>query len=167
MHWWDSALYDTCSLITLDKMLIDDPALDCFFPDIRTIEECLSRDNLRKESADRIRPRVGIQDLPPAEELLRLASALSRSLSLADKAMFSTAVHYRATVVTADMNLARALVRRRIRVGSIALILKELLHSRRITHSRCDKILADLERRNDLIIGLPQTSLRLQSYTFP
>jgi len=27
MPWWDNALYDTCSLITLDKLLLDHPEL--------------------------------------------------------------------------------------------------------------------------------------------
>ncbi len=32
MSWWETALYDTCSLITLDKLYQERPSLSQFFP---------------------------------------------------------------------------------------------------------------------------------------
>ncbi len=31
MSWWETALYDTCSLITLDKLYQERPSLSQFF----------------------------------------------------------------------------------------------------------------------------------------
>ena len=38
MPWWDNALYDTCSLITLDKLLLDRPERAYHFRHVLAIE---------------------------------------------------------------------------------------------------------------------------------
>lgn len=37
MPWWNKALYDTCSLITLDKILLAHPELEHLVQDILTL----------------------------------------------------------------------------------------------------------------------------------
>ncbi len=38
MSWWSNALYDTCSLITLDKMFLDHPEMEDHFQGIMALE---------------------------------------------------------------------------------------------------------------------------------
>ena len=56
MAWWKEALYDTCSLITRDKLLLERAALARHFPkSILALEESFSADQLRKETAGRMK----------------------------------------------------------------------------------------------------------------
>jgi len=48
MPWWDNALYDTCSLITLDKLLLDHPELAHHFRHVVALEASFSADQLRE-----------------------------------------------------------------------------------------------------------------------
>jgi hypothetical protein len=49
MPWWTNALYDTCSLITLDKILLDHPEIEAHVQPILSIEPCFQADQLRQE----------------------------------------------------------------------------------------------------------------------
>jgi hypothetical protein len=51
MPWWNNALYDTCSLITLDKMLLDYPEMEQHFQGILTLEASFWTDQLRRDTA--------------------------------------------------------------------------------------------------------------------
>ena len=54
MTWWKKALYDTCSLITLDKLLLERAALVRHFPkSILALEKSFTVDQLRKDAAPR------------------------------------------------------------------------------------------------------------------
>ncbi len=55
MPWWDNALYDTCSLITLDKLLLDHPELAHYFRHVVALEASFSADQLREATAQRMR----------------------------------------------------------------------------------------------------------------
>lgn len=167
MSWWPDALYDTCSIITVDKMLLDDPALARFFPSMATVEPCLAKDNLRVDVADRMRPRVTLVDMPDITEIIRLTAGLPKSLSETDLVLYATAVQAQRAVVTGDTALAKALQKEKIAVGNIATIIKELVESARLTPADCDRILAALDARKDAIIPRPQTWARLKSYKFP
>jgi hypothetical protein len=112
MSWWKTALYDTCSLITLDKLILERAALAGHFPStILALEESLSADQLREETAQRMRSRVTICGLPTLAELSAIfASAyLSKALARVDTLVYATAVHGRLSVVTADKRLAKAI----------------------------------------------------------
>jgi hypothetical protein len=80
MCWWKTALYDTCLLITLDKLVLERAALEEHFPSsILALEGSLFADQLREETAQRMRSRVTICGLPTPNELSAIfASAVFR-----------------------------------------------------------------------------------------
>ena len=165
--WWHNALYDTCSIITVDKMLLDDPTLARFFPSMATVEPCLDKDNLRADVAGRMRPRVTLVEMPAIADILRLTAGLPKSLSETDRVLYATSVHANRPVVTGDVALAKALQVAKIAVGNIATVIKELVHSRHLSPADCDRILAALDTRKDAVISRPQTWARLKNYDFP
>jgi hypothetical protein len=70
MSWWKTALYDTCSIITLDKLFLERASLARHFPtSIAALEESFTADQLREETAERMRQRVTICPLPPTANL--------------------------------------------------------------------------------------------------
>jgi hypothetical protein len=171
MSWWDNALYDTCSLITLDKLLLDHPELAHHFRHVLAIEASFSADQLRETTAQRMRQRVTLSAMPKASDVARILAmaGLPRALADVDRLIFATAVHHGITVVTGDTRLARALTRQRQHVGNMALILKTLVMTHGLAITACDAILADLVKRQDFILpaDAPQTWATLQGYTFP
>ncbi len=171
MTWWKKALYDTCSLITLDKLLLERAALIRHFPrSILAIEKSFTADQLRKDTARRIRAKVTIQALPPTSELTRILSsvALPKALAEVDTLIFATAVHYGLSVVTGDRQLGRAVRDKGCRVADMALILRELVHTRKLTASGCERLLQGLADRDDFVLKSPSpTWAELEKHTFP
>jgi hypothetical protein len=158
MSWWKTALYDTCSLITLDKLLVERAALAKHFSStILALEESFTSDQLREETAERMRPRVSLHPLPTLAQLASLlASAkLSKALSQVDQLVYATAVQGRLSVVTADIRLAKALRAEKIQVGNMALILRELVLTKKLTTAGCEKLLLSLASRKDYLLGMP------------
>src|ERR1035441_617388 len=122
MNWWTTALYDTCSLITLDKLLLERPSLARQFPSgFLALDESFMADQMRAETVERMRGRATTQVLPPPAELADLLrkARLSRALAAVDTLVYATAVHGRLTVVTADKRLAHAIQAKGLRVGNI------------------------------------------------
>lgn len=171
MTWWKRSLFDTCSLITLDKLLLERPNLVRHFPtSILALKESFTSDQLRAETAERMRQRVTHCPLPPLAELggTSLPAALSLALAKVDKLVHATAVHYGHPVVTADKHLAKSLRRKGLRVGNVAMILKELVVAKKLTVKECERLLVGLARRKDLILGSLTPSWRhLREYSFP
>lgn len=171
MSWWKTALYDTCSLITLDKLLLERAGLAEHFPTtIFALEESFLADQLRDETAQRMRPRVTICPLPPSADLVQhlVSSQLSKSLATIDTLVYATAVHRKFAVVTADKQLAKAVCLKRIKVGNMALILRELVSNKILTVQSCERLLKGLASRKDFLLGTPTpTWADLQSYSFP
>jgi hypothetical protein len=55
MSWWKTAIYDTCSLITLDKLLQERRSLSRYFPKkLLALEVSLSADQMYEEIAERM-----------------------------------------------------------------------------------------------------------------
>ena len=109
MSWWTKALYDTCSLITLDKLLLDRPGLSSQFPKgILALEESLSEGQMEKETALRIQGRVTLSPLPDELRAILASAQLSKVLSNIDGLVFATAVKASLAVVTADKRLAKS-----------------------------------------------------------
>lgn len=171
MPWWDNALYDTCSLITLDKLLLDHAELAHYFRHVVALEASFSADQLRETTAQRMRQRVTLSAMPRASDVARIlaTAGLPRALADVDRLVYATAVHQRMTVVTGDIRLARALTRHGQYVGNMALILKTLVTTHGLAITACDAILADLVKRHDFLLpaDAPQTWATLQSYAFP
>jgi hypothetical protein len=171
MSWWKAALYDTCSLITFDKLLQDRPSLSRRFPKkLLVLEVSLSADQMYAETAERLKDIVEVCPLPPPTELAGLLSSaeLSKALADVDKLVFATAVHSELAVVTGDKRLAKAVKQRGLEVGNMALILQELVKTKKMKSSAVEKILQDLADRKDYLLGIPKPTWDdLKDYTFP
>ena len=99
MSWWETALYDTCSLITLDKLLQDAPSLSKFFPQkVWALEESFNADQMRVETSERLKERTKFYSLPSLAKLanLLLSPGLSKSLADVDKLGYARAVQFHA-----------------------------------------------------------------------
>ena len=78
MSWWKTALYDTCSLITLDKLLQDRPSLSRRFPKkLLALEVSLSADQMDADTAKRLKVIVEVCPLPTPTELASLLQGCS------------------------------------------------------------------------------------------
>lgn len=171
MSWWSDAIYDTCSLITLDKILLDHPEMEYHFQGIRAIEASFWADQLRRDVAARMWPRATRLDAPATPKLTDILTQarLPKSLTQTDKLLFATAIHHGLTAITGDKDLAKAVIRKGLRAGNLALVLKTLVTNRKLSEAECNAILADLAKRHDYILPQrhPQTWETLQHYTFP
>ncbi len=171
MNWWTQALFDTCSLITLDKLFLERPAFARFFPKrVLVLEESLSADQLRKETAERMQERVRRQELPSKSDLKAIFSTagLSNALSEVDTLIYSTAVHFGLSVVTGDRRLGRAVQNAGLQVGNVAMILRELVQTKKLAPSGCERLLKALAVRNDLLLGTASpTWAELERHSFP
>jgi hypothetical protein len=171
LNWWDDALFDTCSLITVDKILLDHPDLSAVLPCMSVVRESFTADHLRPETANRARHHCRQIESPSATELaLILGGAhLSKSISDVDLVVYATAVHRRLCVVTGDRDLAKAIQARGLAVGNCAMILRDLVLARAISVTRCETILSDLASRDDFIIsgGAAQSWHALRNHRFP
>jgi hypothetical protein len=171
MSWWRTALVDTCSIITLDKLLLERASLAKHFPaSIAALEESFTADQLREETALRMRQRVTICPLPSSAELSSILSSvrLSKALAEVDKLVYAAAVHHQLAVVTADRRLARALRVRGLQVGNMALVLRELVFAKKLTEKSCEKLLVALAARKDFLLGTPTpTWADLRAHAFP
>ena len=83
---------------------------------------------------------MSICPLPSTEELAAIfaAATLPRALSEVDRLVFAAAIHHQIAVVTADRRLARAIVARQYRTGDMALILRELVLTKRLSRKICE-----------------------------
>lgn len=170
MCWWTNALYDTCSLITLDKLFDGREAMAGHFTGILALDESFSADQMRADTATRMRSRVTACTLPSPSELAAILTpaSLSRSLSQVDTLVFATAVHQGLTVVTADKRLAKAILAQRLQVGDIALVLRELVVKRKMAPKDCEAILVSLAAQSECLLGTPYpTWALLRNYRFP
>jgi hypothetical protein len=171
MSWWKTALYDTCSIITLDKLLLERAGMARHFPtSIAALEESFTADQLREDTGHRMRQRVTICPLPSSAELNAILSSVSLSKALAevDKLVYAAAVHQQLAVVTADKRLAKAVQAKGLQVGNIALVLRELVVAKKLTERSCEKLLVALVARKDFLLGTPTpTWAELRDHSFP
>lgn len=85
-----------------------------------------------------------------------------------DKLVFATAVHSGLAVVTGDKRLAKAIQKKGLAVGNMALILQELVKTKKLKSSAVEKILHELADRKDYLLGVPRPTWDdLKDYTFP
>lgn len=158
MSWWKTALYDTCSIITLDKLLQDMPTLSRFFPEkILALEASFTTEQMREETSERMRRRTEFCSLPSHAKLANLYSSagLPKTLSEVDKLVYVTAVDSRLSVVTGDKRLAKAIRKEGLDVGNMALILQELVEKRKLGSTTVEKALQSLSERKDYLLGIP------------
>ena len=171
MSWWKTALYDTCSLITFDKLLQDRPSLSRWFPTkLLGLEVSLSADQMYVETAERVVEFVELCALPTSTELAKLLSSpgLSKAFSDVDKLVFATAVRFKIPIVTGDKRLAKAVQSKGLDVGNMALILQELVMTKKLKSTAVEKILQALADRKDYLLGIPRPTWNdLKDYTFP
>jgi hypothetical protein len=85
-----------------------------------------------------------------------------------DKLVYATAVHSDLAVVTSNKGLAKAVRRRGLEVGNIALILQELVRNRKLKASVVERMLQDLADRKNYLLGIPNPAWEdLKAHTFP
>lgn len=170
MNWWMSALYDTCSLISLDELIQLEPAMSSHFQRITVLEASFSKDRMREDRVSRMQPIATIQATPSVSEMAIVLKRvrLSVALSEVDKLIFATADHFDLPVITADKRLARALKLEGRQVANIALILQQLVAKRCLGQRACSTLLKTLALRNEFLLGnLPPEWKTLRDYTFP
>ena len=171
MSWWKTALYDTCSLLTLDKLLLESPGLSRqFTKNALALDESFAPQQMSEETAERLRQQVVLRPLPSQADVARLLSSvrLSDALSDHDKLIFATAAHSKLAVVTSDRRLARAIQRKKLAVGNMALVLKNLVELRKLGKRACEKLMQNLANRQDYLLRIPNPTWNdLKSYTFP
>jgi predicted nucleic acid-binding protein len=158
MSWWKTALYDTCSIITLDKLLLERASLARHFPtSIAALEVSFTAEQLREDTVKRMRERVTICPLPPTAELTSIltSASLSKRLADVDKLVFAAAVHHSLAVVTADKRLAKAVQAKKLQVANVAIVLRELVMAKKLTKTICEKLLSGLVARKDFLLGTP------------
>jgi hypothetical protein len=169
MNWWKTALHDTCSIITLDKILLERAGFARHFPkSIVALEQSFTADQLREETVRRMRQRVTICRLPTSAELNAILSSgtLSRALAEVDKLVYAVALHRQLGVVTADKPLARALKAKGVHVGNVAVILQELVVAKKLSIRGCESLLVALVARNEFLLATP-TWADLRDHSFP
>lgn len=171
MSWWKTALYDTCSIITLDKLLLERASLARHFPtSIAALEESFTADQLREETAERMRERMTYCALPSTADLTEIltSASLSKKFAKVDTLVYAAAVHQQLAVVTADKRLAKALQEVELQVGNLAIVLRELVVAKKLTKKACEKLLVGLAGRKDFLLGTPKPMWAdLRDYSFP
>jgi len=166
-----TALYDTCSIITLDKLLLDRPAFARFFPkNVLALEKSFSADQLREETVERMKKRVSYHELPTTSDLTTILSSvgLPKALAEVDTLIYATSVHFGLSVVTGDRQLGRAVRDAGLHVGNMAMILRKIVQSNKLAASGCERLLKALADRNELLLGTPSPTWdELEKHTFP
>ncbi len=169
MKWWHNTLFDTCSLITLDHILVDHGDFKKYFKGIYAIEECLTEDNLLAETSDRIRGFVEIRELPSPKQLSQILvkAKLSPKLAGIDSLVFACGVHHQLRIITGDKLLAINSRNAKIDFGNLAMVLRDLYVGNAISKKKCNDILESLLQKNDFIIGPQKMAVDfLVSYKF-
>ncbi|QDV39276.1 hypothetical protein [Tautonia plasticadhaerens] len=170
MCWWTNALYDTCSLISLDYLLLEHPGVEPHFCGVRALEASFAAGQMRADAADRIRARATIVALPDPHNLAHIFCRYPPSVALSDmeKLLFAAAIHHETAVVTRDSRLARSIRDASLVVGNIAVILRELVTTEIVARIRCEAILQALVRRSDLMLGTHEPTWDdLEKHCFP
>lgn len=170
MAWWPNAVYDTCSLITIDKLLQIDADLGQHFVGITALEVSFTIEQMREEIAARMNVLAAKVEMPSPERLIEIfrEAQLSKALAEVDRLVYATAVAGNLAVVTGDKRLAKALNARGVTVGNVAMILKTLVMSRKLKRTRCTEMLLGLAERKDFLLGKPDPKWSdLEGYSFP
>jgi hypothetical protein len=170
MAWWPNALYDTCSLITIDKILQIKPDLESHFVGITALEVSFTVDQLQSSVVSRMQARTRIVELPLTEQLTKILEGVQLSIALAevDILIYATALSNKLVVVTGDKRLAKALQQQGAKVGNVAMILKSLVSSRKLKRSECISLLVELAKGNEFLLGKPDPKWAdLKGYKFP
>jgi hypothetical protein len=131
MRSWTDALYDTCSLAILGRILLDHPEECATFASVWGIAESLSPARMRPLTAARLRSTIQLCGLPSVSELTRILARASFPPAVAEvnRLTYAAAVYHRHHVVTADKILAAALVKARLEVGNPDVVLKGLVQA--------------------------------------
>ena len=149
----------TCSLITLDKLLQDRPSLSRWFPKkVLALEVSFTAEQMREDTAERMNERTEFYSLPSPAALVNLLSSagLSTALSDVDKLVYATAVQSALSVVTGDKRLAKAIQQQGLEVGNMALILQELVKTKKLKSTDVEKMLQALADRKEYLLGIPK-----------
>jgi len=83
MNWWNQALFDTCSVITLDKLRQEEPQIARHFSvSIKVIAATFSEDQLNEDTSVRMQPVLTLQEIPSNAELAKFHRKFKPSIAL-------------------------------------------------------------------------------------
>lgn len=171
MKPWNRSLFDTCSLITLHKLLLERATLKRHFPKtIGALDESLSLRQMRPAIAKPLKKTVTVLSPPTTDQVKAIVNSrkLSPSFADIDTLFFATAVHFQLPVVTSNRPLGRSLDEEGLEVMNVPLVLRELVRAKALSRKSCDELLAGLAKRDCLILGSqPPTWAELEAHTFP
>lgn len=155
MSWWNEALYDGCSLVKLDTVLLGNAGLRPHFPTILALQASFAVGQVREERAARIRRFIRSCSLPPVKELRRILAVGRLPLALADvdRLVYATAVYHQHPVITGDGNLVAALAKSKLRADSIAGVLEELVFEGALSQLEREEIVEGLATRKGHLAG--------------
>lgn len=171
MKGWHGALFDSCSLITLDKLIQVAPTLERQFPTgLAVINGALEMDRVKPETIVRLKPRIRFVEAVGAAVLSEVLERLKPPLGLSevDRIVLATAVQNRMAVVTGDKKMALTVRREGGQVWNMALILKEFVQESLVSQTEVERILQELAGLNELLIHGGETTWKaLSVYEFP
>lgn len=171
MKPWNRSLFDTCSLVTLHKLLLERATLQRHFPkSIGALEESLSPRQMQAAMSKPLRKAVTVVSPPTTPQIKAIfeSRTLSPSFASIDTLLFATAVQFQLPVVTSNRPLGRSLDDEGLKVMNVPLILKELVRSKSISKKTCEQLLAGLAKRDCLILGdRSHCWAELETHTFP
>ena len=171
MSWWKTAIYDTCSLITIDKICSEGVQFENLFPSsLLALEASFSDDGMYQTTAERMRSRVKFVELPPLHDFERILNGASLPLSLSevDRSLFATCLHTNLPVVTGDRQLAKAITQNGLAVGDVPTILKDLVRARKLSQSGVMALIQKLAKKREFILRVPNPNIEdLRRHSFP
>jgi hypothetical protein len=124
---WKSALYDTYSLVTLDALLQRDPKVAGKLPGMLAVEESFEPRRMRSETADRLRTRTEVLQLPAPTVVAAILQGARLPVTIAeiDALIYVAAIHYEVPVVTGDERFEDVLRIAKVAVNQLAVLLQE------------------------------------------
>jgi hypothetical protein len=124
---WKNALYDTYSLVTLDALLQRDPNVGGKLPGMLAVEESFSSRRMRSETANRLRTRTEVLQLPAPTVVATILRGARLPVTVAeiDALVYVAAIHYKVPVVTGDERFEDVLRIARVAVNQLAVLLQE------------------------------------------
>lgn len=171
MTWWHTALFDSCSLITLDKMIQVSPGLERHFPpSVTVIKDSLEMDGVYPATISRLSERINRMDSIGGAVLENILAKIQVPLGLSqvDRIILANAIHFKMSVVTADRKMAITLRRLGTEVSNMALLLKGFVVEKFIDSREVERILQELANRGEILIhGSDLSWEALSQYEFP
>lgn len=137
---WKKSLFDTCSLVAVDRLLRGRHGLSRHLPKrIRSLDESLQPAQLSSETAERLRKRTDLLSAPSPQAFIRILRDAKFTAAASDyeRQMFAAAVHHDLPVVTGERELSEELRNYGREAASFVGVLWTLASTGQITQPQC------------------------------